>query len=173
MYHTGSEVTGVLIARAAGQSFESFLRERIFEPLGMRDTGFHVPPDKLERLATCYQENPLTGVLSLFDDARDSQWSQPPPFPSGGSGLLSTLDDYHAFAQMMLHYGRCGDVRILARPTVEAMITDQLTPEQKGRSASFFPSFWEARAYQRLRRVKSAVDPGDLIRSNHPIPRAE
>jgi CubicO group peptidase (beta-lactamase class C family) len=147
MYHTGSEVTGVLVARAAGQSFESFLRERIFEPLGMRDTGFHVPPDKLERFATCYQENPLTGTLSVFDDARDSQWSHPPAFPSGGSGLLSTLDDYHAFARMMLHHGRLGDVRVLARPTVQAMITDQLTAEQKGRSPAFFPSFWEARGW--------------------------
>lgn len=147
MYHTGSEVAGVLIARASGQSFEGFLRERIFEPLGMRDTGFQVPPDKLERLASCYQEHPLAGTLGLFDDARDSQWSQPPPFPSGGSGLLSTLDDYHAFARMMLHDGRLGDVRILARPTVQAMTTDQLTAEQKDRSPSFFPGFWEARGW--------------------------
>lgn len=147
MYHTGADVTGVLIARAAGQSFESFLAERIFEPLGMQDTGFFVPPGKLERFATCYQDNPLTSTITLFDDARESQWSHPPAFPSGGSGLVSTLDDYHAFAQMMLHRGRLGKVRILARPTVQAMITDQLTPEQKGRSTAFFPSFWETRGW--------------------------
>ncbi len=147
MYHTGADVLGVLIARAAGKPFESFLRERIFEPLGMRDTGFHVPTEKLERFASCYQENPLTRSLSLFDDAHDSQWSRPPAFPSGGSGLVSTLDDYHAFAQMMLNQGRLGNVRILARPTVEAMITDQLTAEQKARSTAFFPSFWESRGW--------------------------
>jgi len=147
MYHTGADVAGVLVARAAGQPFEQFLRERIFEPLGMRDTGFHVPAAHLERFATCYQDNPLTRSLDLFDDARDSQWSRPPAFPSGGSGLLSTLHDYHAFARMMLYQGRLGDTRILARPTVQAMVTDQLTAEQKGRSTAFFPSFWEARGW--------------------------
>ncbi|HEX4052274.1 MAG TPA: serine hydrolase domain-containing protein [Steroidobacteraceae bacterium] len=147
MYHTGADVAGVLIARVAGQPFESFLRERIFEPLGMHDTGFHVPADKLERFATCYQDNPLQSSIRLFDDAQDSQWSRPPAFPSGGSGLVSTLDDYHAFAQMMLQHGRLGDVRILARPTVQAMVTDQLSAEQKSRSTAFFPSFWEARGW--------------------------
>jgi len=147
MYHTGAEVAGVLIARVAGQPFETFLRERIFQPLGMRDTGFHVPVDKLARFATCYQDNPLTRSISLFDDARDSQWSHAPTFPSGGSGLVSTLDDYHAFAQMMLNRGQLGEMRLLSRPTVEAMITDQLTPEQKSKSTAFFPSFWEARGW--------------------------
>jgi CubicO group peptidase (beta-lactamase class C family) len=146
-YHTGADVAGVLIARVAGQPFETFLHERLFEPLGMRNTAFYVPAGKLERLASCYQENPLTSSITLFDDACDSQWSRPPAFPSGGSGLLSTLDDYHAFAQMMLHQGRLGDVRILARPTVQAMITDQLTTEQKGRSTAFFPTFWDARGW--------------------------
>jgi len=147
MYHTGADVAGVLIARASGQPFEHFLRERIFEPLGMRDTGFHVPVEKIERFATCYQDNPLASSLSLFDDARDSQWNHPPAFPSGGSGLLSTLEDYHAFAQMMLHRGRHGGVRLLSRPTVQAMVTDQLSAEQKGRSTAFFPSFWDARGW--------------------------
>jgi len=147
MYHTGADVAGVLIARASGRPFEHFLRERIFEPLGMRDTGFHVPVEKIERFATCYQDNPLASSLSLFDDARDSQWNHPPAFPSGGSGLLSTLEDYHAFAQMMLHRGRHGGVRLLSRPTVQAMVTDQLSAEQKGRSTAFFPSFWDARGW--------------------------
>ncbi len=146
LYHTGSDVLGVLIARASGQPFERFLRERIFEPLGMHDTGFHVPPEKLERFASCYQTSPLSQGLEPFDVGRDSQWSRPPAFPSGGSGLVSTLDDYAAFGRMMLSKGRGAGGRILARSTVEAMITDQLTPEQKADSG-FFPGFWDNRGW--------------------------
>ncbi len=146
LYHTGSDVLGVLIARASGRPLERFLRERLFEPLGMKDTGFHVPPEKLDRFASCYQGNPLTEALAPFDDARDTQWSRPPAFPSGGSGLVSTLDDYAAFARMLLSKGEAGGRRILARPTVEAMITDHLTPEQKGDSG-FFPGFWDNRGW--------------------------
>jgi CubicO group peptidase (beta-lactamase class C family) len=131
MYHTGSDVLGVLIERASGQPLETFLRERIFEPLGMRDTGFSVPAAKLARLATSYWTNPGTGALEVYDEAVGGQWSRPPAFPSGGAGLVSTIDDYLAFGQMMLDKGKCGAERILSRPSVEAMTTDQLTPEQK------------------------------------------
>src|SRR5439155_18664184 len=82
MYHTGSDVLGVLIARASGQTLETFFRERIFEPLGMKDTGFSVPAAKLGRLASCYWVKPETKTLDLFDDARTSQWSRPPAFAS-------------------------------------------------------------------------------------------
>jgi CubicO group peptidase (beta-lactamase class C family) len=82
MYDLGLDVLGVLIARASGQPLETFLRERLFEPLGMQDASFSVPPEKLERLATCYQTNPDTGALELYDAADDnSQWSRPPAFP--------------------------------------------------------------------------------------------
>ncbi len=131
MYHTGSDVLGVLIARASGQPFERFLKERIFEPLGMKDTGFFVPAENLDRLASCYQVNPETKALELYDDARDSSWSRPPAFPAGGGGLASTIDDYAAFGRMMLNKGRLGHERILARPTVETMVTDQITPAQE------------------------------------------
>jgi len=147
LYHIGSEVLGVLIARLAGQSFGDFLRERLFEPLGMRDTGFWVPPAQLERFASCYQDGGPEAGPQLFDDARDSQWSRPPPFPSGGSGLVSTLDDYAAFGRMLLDHGRHGTRRILARPTVQAMITDQLSAQQKALSTGFFPDFWESRGW--------------------------
>jgi CubicO group peptidase (beta-lactamase class C family) len=143
----GAEILGVLVARVAGQSFEQFLRERLFEPLGMRDTGFWVRAQDLERFASCYQAAPPGEPLMLFDDARDSQWSRPPPFPSGGSGLISTLDDYAAFARMLLAGGRCGSQRILARPTVQAMTTDQLSVQQKALSGGFFPDFWESRGW--------------------------
>lgn len=131
LYNTGSDVLGVLIARVAGQPLEVFFRERIFEPLGMHDTSFTVPADKLDRVASCYVFNPTTGALELHDGVADSAWSRPPAFPRGADGLVSTIDDYHAFGQMLLNKGRHGNQRILARPAVEAMITDQLTPEQR------------------------------------------
>ena len=130
MYTTGSDVLGVLIARASGQPLETFFRERIFAPLGMNDTGFSVPSNKLDRLATSYLSNPITGKLELYDEV-GGQWSRPPAFPSGAAGLVSTVDDYLAFGQMMLDKGRHGNKRILSRPSVETMTTDQLTPEQK------------------------------------------
>ena len=137
MYNTGSDVLGVLIARASGRPLEAFLRERIFEPLGMRDTGFSVPAGKLDRLATSYQADPESGRLELFDEAEGGQWSRTPSFPSGAGGLVSTVDDYLAFGQMMLNKGKLGDVRALSRPSVELMTADQLTPEQRAGAAPF------------------------------------
>ncbi len=131
MYNTGSDVLAVLIARASGQPLETFLRERIFEPLGMKDTGFSVPSSSLDRLATSYWTDFQSGELVIYDDAKDSQWSRPPAFPSGAGGLVSTIDDYLAFGQMMLSTGKHGNQRILARPSVEVMTTDQLLPGQK------------------------------------------
>lgn len=131
MYDTGFTALGVLIERAAGQPLETFLRERIFAPLGMKDTSFSVPPAKIDRLPPCYQGIPETGVLDLFDDANDSQWSRPPAFPDAAGGLVSTVDDYFAFGQMLLNKGKHGRERILSRLSVETMTTDQLTPTQK------------------------------------------
>jgi CubicO group peptidase (beta-lactamase class C family) len=143
MYHTGSDVLGVLIARASNQPFETFLRERVFEPLGMKDTGFSVPAAKLDRLATSYWIHPATGALDLYDVPEGGQWSRPPAFPSGGGGLVSTVDDYLAFGRMMLNRGTHGSERILSRASVETMTTDQLTAEQKavsGLVAGYFDS---------------------------------
>jgi CubicO group peptidase (beta-lactamase class C family) len=131
MYNTGSDVLGVLIARASDQPLETFFRERLFEPLGMKDTGFNVPAPQLDRLTPSYWTHPETGVLELYDGAEGGQWSRPPAFPSGAGGLVSTIDDYLAFGQMMLKQGKHGSRRILSRPSVETMTTDQLTPEQK------------------------------------------
>jgi CubicO group peptidase (beta-lactamase class C family) len=143
MYNTGSDVLGVLVARASGQPLEVFLRERIFDPLGMKDTGFSVPPEKIGRLATSYATNLQTGALGVYDPAANGQWSRPPAFPSGAGGLVSTADDFLTFSQMMLNKGKLGNVRILSRPSVELMTTDQLTPEQKatsGLTEDFFES---------------------------------
>src|SRR5437764_4950886 len=146
MYNTGSDVLGVLIARAAGQPLETFLRERIFEPLGMKDTGFSVPAPKLERLATSYWTDPTSGKLTVYDEAVGGQWSREPAFPSGAGGLVSTIDDYLAFGQMMLSQGKHGKERLLSRLSVELMTTDQLTPEQKAVSG-LFPGFFDSQGW--------------------------
>jgi CubicO group peptidase (beta-lactamase class C family) len=129
-YNTGSDVLGVLIARASGRSFDTFLRERIFEPLGMTDTGFSAPDANINRLTTSYMTNFDTGALELFDGP-SGQWSRPPAFPSGAGGLVSTVDDFEAFARMLLNGGSLGEERILSRPSVATMTTDHLTPAQK------------------------------------------
>src|SRR5438874_13505873 len=115
MYNTGSDVLGVLIARASGQPLESFLRERLFDPLGMKDTGFSVSAASLDRLATSYWIDPESGQLVVYDEAEGGQWSRTPAFPSGAGGLVSTIDDYLAFGQMMLDQGKHGNERILSR----------------------------------------------------------
>ena len=146
MYNTGADVLSVLIARASGQQFETFLRERIFDPLGMKDTGFSVPGDKLDRLATSYWTNFMSGKIEVFDAALGGQWSRPPAFPSGAGGLVSTIDDYLAFGQMMLNHGKHGSERILSRLSVETMTTDQLTPEQKAVSG-LIPGYFDSHGW--------------------------
>ncbi|HEY3140922.1 MAG TPA: serine hydrolase domain-containing protein [Acidimicrobiales bacterium] len=129
LYHTGADVLGVLIARASGQPFETFLAERIFEPLGMVDTGFWVPASKMDRFGPCFWKDPETGERAVYDPP-DGQWSKPPAFPGGGAGLVSTVDDWLAFSEMLLAGGTYRGTRLLSRPTVEAMTTNYLTPEQ-------------------------------------------
>ena len=158
----GVRRVGALIARVSGQPFETFLRERIFDPLGMKDTDFSVPAGKLDRLPGCYSRNPKTGALEIYDDARDSQWSRPPAFPSGAGGLVSTVDDYLAFCQMMLNKGRYARGRILSRPSVELMTSDQLTPAQRAGAEIFFGdhSSWGFGAEVIIRRDDLAAVPG-------------
>jgi CubicO group peptidase (beta-lactamase class C family) len=166
MYHTGSDVLGVLIARVAGQTFENFLKERIFDPLGMRDTGFFVPAAKLGRFVSCYAPSPTGGALELFDDGQHSKWSRAPAFAAGGAGLVSTIDDYCAFGRMLLGNGKLGSERILARPTVAVMLTDQITAQQKAISP-FAPDFWDSRGWGLglsviTQRANTAVNPGQF-----------
>jgi CubicO group peptidase (beta-lactamase class C family) len=130
MYNTGSEILGVLIARASGKPFDQFLTERVFEPLGMKDTGFTVPAEKLGRLSTSYLTNSANHELIPFDGVEDSDWRTEPSFPNGAAGLLSTVDDYHTFAQMLMNGGRHGRERVLSPQSVALMTTNHLTPEQ-------------------------------------------
>jgi CubicO group peptidase (beta-lactamase class C family) len=134
LYHTGSDVLGVLIARATGRPLDTFFRERIFEPLGMKDTGFCVPAGKVDRFVSCYSLNPQTKTLDLLDPP-DGQWSRSPAFPAGGSGLVSTVDDYLAFARMMINKGAFDQQRLIRASSIEMMTANQLPPDQqqKGR----------------------------------------
>jgi CubicO group peptidase (beta-lactamase class C family) len=143
LYHMGCEILGVLIARVSGQSLGAFLHERIFEPLGMKDTGFFVPEAKIDRLPTCYGTDLRSGQLTVLDEARGGQVARAPLFEAGAGGLVSTIDDMAAFGQMMLNQGAYGRERILSRPAIELMTRDHLTPEQKATSP-FFPNFWDA-----------------------------
>ncbi len=132
MYNTGACVLGVLLARAAGQSFGEVLRTRIFEPLGMADTAFWTRHSG--RLATAYQE---TAAGQVVIDAPDGAWSRPPAFEDGAAGLVSTADDLLAFARMLLG----GGAPVLAPESVAAMTIDQLTQEQKARGGLGFDFF--------------------------------
>ncbi len=146
MYNSGSDILGILISRATGKTLETFLRERIFAPLGMKDTAFSVPEAKLDRLPTAYQTDFATGKTVLFDEARGGRFARPPVFESGAGGLVSTVDDFLAFGRMMLAKGLHGRERILSRPSVELMTADHITAEQKAAS-DFFPGFWDNRGW--------------------------
>ncbi|MFD3534130.1 serine hydrolase domain-containing protein [Streptomyces sp. NPDC058664] len=130
-YHISHDLLGVLVARVTGQSYETFLRERVLDPLGMKDTGFHVPADKIDRLPPLYAPDPQTGQFHVWDEAKGGRHSTPPAFQGGGGGLTSTADDYHAYFQMLLNGGRHGSERILSRAAVELMTTNRLAPEQQ------------------------------------------
>lgn len=137
LYHTSADVTAVLIARIAKRPLADVLRERIFTPLGMRDTGFHVPPASIDRFATGYARR--AGTLFVRDPARGGVYAEPPAFQSE---LVSTADDYLAFAAMLADGGRHANGRLLSDASVAAMLTDQITPAQKAASP-FAPGFWD------------------------------
>ncbi|MFC1438947.1 serine hydrolase domain-containing protein [Streptacidiphilus sp. N1-10] len=129
LYNTCSDLQGVLVARVTGRPLPEFLAERLFEPLGMVDTAFEVPPAKLSRFTSYYQ--PDAAGSPVLADAPDGQWSRPPAFPSGGGGLVGTVDDWYAFARMLLAEGTAGDRRLLSAEAVRRMTTDQLTQAQR------------------------------------------
>jgi CubicO group peptidase (beta-lactamase class C family) len=138
LYNTSFDVLGVLVARVSGKSFEAFLRERLFDPLGMKDTAFSVPASKLDRLASIYQFNRDSKNLEPFDSEQNSEYGRAPAFESGAGGLVSTIDDYFTFCRMMLNKGVWGQQRILAQASVESMTCDQLMPRQREGAEIFF-----------------------------------
>ena len=130
-YSVGMDVLGRLVEVVSGQSFGDFLRSRIFDPLGMVDTGFHVPDEKLDRFANNYAPVP-GGGMTIADAASTSPYRKPAAIEMGGSGLVGTVPDYLRFAQMLANKGEYGGVRILGRKTVEFMTSNHLTPELPG-----------------------------------------
>jgi CubicO group peptidase (beta-lactamase class C family) len=124
MYNTGSLVLSALITRATGKPLGAVLAERIFEPLGMTHTGFALPREQAERLPAQY------GTEGENVATRPEHWVEEPPFPSGAGGLASTVDDYLAFARLLLNRGVHGGTRLLSEHAIELMTTNHLTPEQ-------------------------------------------
>jgi CubicO group peptidase (beta-lactamase class C family) len=135
-YSVSTDVLGYLVGKISGQPFEQFLKERIFDPLGMGDTGFHVPTEKAHRLAACYSADPpgqvtfhateRKGTLTLQDDPAKSPFLSPPSFVSGGGGLCSTAADYLTFCRALINGGELGGVRLLGPKTLKLMTSNHL-----------------------------------------------
>lgn len=137
LYNAGTEILGVLIARAAGMTFGQFLSNRIFAPLGMNDTAFYAPKDKHHRFAAAYDRDRATKQLKVFDRPETGRFSGPPVFENGSAGLVSTADDFNAFAQMMLGGGALGSTRILSQASVELMTRNHISADEKRESQLF------------------------------------
>jgi CubicO group peptidase (beta-lactamase class C family) len=124
-YSVATDVVGYLVEKISGQPFEQFLQQRIFDPLGMNDTGFHVPAEKAHRFAACYAADGKGGMV-LQDDPTTSSFLEPPSFISGGGGLCSTAADYLTFCRALLNGGALGDVRLLSPKTIALMTANHL-----------------------------------------------
>ncbi|TVS16469.1 MAG: class A beta-lactamase-related serine hydrolase [Gammaproteobacteria bacterium] len=124
-YSFATDICGYLVEVMSGQRFDDFLRERIFEPLGMHDTFFSVPADKLDRFAANYQRGP-DRRLTLIDDPQDSAFGRDKAFLSGGGGLVSTAGDYLRFCRMLLGRGTLEGARIIGPKTLELMACNHL-----------------------------------------------
>jgi CubicO group peptidase (beta-lactamase class C family) len=124
-YSMAIDVLGYIVQVAAEQPFDAFLKEKIFNPLGMVDTDFWAPPEKVKRLAVVYGPGE-SGGLKVVDPAQGSRFTRPTHRPSGGGGLVSTIGDYYRFGQMLLNQGALDGVRLLGRKTVEWMTQNHL-----------------------------------------------
>lgn len=138
-YSMGTDVLGYLIEAISGQPLDVFFQERIFEPLGMIDTGFYVPEEKLDRLAALYTSIPGIGLVDVASVPGDPTqfpfglWtdkSLKPAFLSGGGGLVSTAADFLRFAMMMRNKGELDGTRLVSRKTIELMTAPHLRPDQ-------------------------------------------
>jgi CubicO group peptidase (beta-lactamase class C family) len=134
-YNTGAQVLGIVLERASGQPLEEFLRARLFEPLGMTDTSFSVPPEKQDRFTTAYIPNPETGALDVLDEPRTGSWSTPQAMGNVAGMLVSTLDDYWAFVSMLLADGSHDGQALLSRGAVRDMTRNHLSAAQRAAGA--------------------------------------
>ncbi len=142
-YSHATDVLGFLIGRVAGVDFRQFLFERIFEPLGMRDTDFYIPPEKRDRAAVVYRLDEDADALEAVEFTR---YDAPPVFCGGGGGLISTADDYLTFARMLLNGGEADGARLLKPETVATMRTNRLTPAQRQIDFMGIP-FWTGQGF--------------------------
>ncbi len=139
-YSVATDVLGHLVATVSGEPFGDFLQRRVIEPLGMADTGFHVPAQKHARFAANYGK-PALAALALVDDPATSRYLAPRAICSGGGGLVSTVGDYMRFCQFMLNRGELDGVRLLGRKTVELMTSNHLRGDM---AAMGMPRFSES-----------------------------
>ena len=145
-YSVAIDVLGYLVEKLSGQSFGEFLRTRLFEPLGMSDTAFWVPEDKVERFSSCYQPETGGRGLKLQDDARESTYAAPPKLESGGGGLVSTAHDYLRFCRMMLNGGALDGVQILSPKTV-ALFSLNYLPDNREIADMALPGMFSESGY--------------------------
>jgi len=142
-YSHATDVLGFLVGRVAGEGFREFLMRRIFQPLGMVDTDFHVPPEKRDRAAVVYRQDQASGAL---EPVAFAQYDSPPAFCGGGGGLISTADDYLKFARLMLNGGELDGVRLLEAQTMALMRTNRLTDAQRAIPFLGMP-FWTGQGF--------------------------
>ena len=125
-YSVSTDVLGLVVQRLSGEAFEDYLARHIFAPLGMTDTGFHVPADKLHRLPEAWWMHPERGIIVYDPAGEGSDWAKPPLLVSGGGGLASTTADYHRFCRMLLGGGALDGIRLLGRKTLDLMTRNHL-----------------------------------------------
>jgi CubicO group peptidase (beta-lactamase class C family) len=124
-YSISTDVLGAVIQRIECKPLDQIFQERLFGPLGMVDTSFFVPHEKIDRIPDCFHFHP-TENMKLFDSGDGSRWTKPGPYLSGGGGLCSTLPDYHRFCRMLLNGGALDDVQIISPKTLELMTANHL-----------------------------------------------
>jgi CubicO group peptidase (beta-lactamase class C family) len=130
MYNASALVLGVLVARAGDAPLGDVLHRLIFGPLGMVDTGFWTPPENIDRIPSYYMTDFATGEMTMQALSPAAEWSTPPVFPSGAGGLLSTADDFLAFARLLINRGVHDGHQLLSEASVARMTTNHLTAEQ-------------------------------------------
>jgi len=130
-YSMSMDVEGYIVEKLSGQTLPDFMRENIFEPLAMKDAGFHVPADKRDRFSAVYTTGPNGELVAAASSSsgRATDYAAEPTMPSGGGGMVSTAADYYRFAQMLLNGGQLDGKRILAPATVKLMTSNHVPVE--------------------------------------------
>ncbi len=160
-YDTSLTVLGALLERATGQHLHDLMRKRLLEPLGMKDTGFFVPKEQLDRLPVAYQRNPTSGALEVWDPSgADSFFARRPGFAGAHGGLVSTADDLLTFARLLLAGGRVRGQQLIAEGLVRKMLTEQVPEDVKGRSP-FVPGFWDHQGWGYGLSIRKGAQPGE------------